>query len=163
MFGKSPTSWIDHAIQGSSPRRLAPLAIHDYNHVPSRPLASPPCPHVPSSLSHGCPPSCCLPAAIPDSSSSNSRATALESAVTAPIKIETTSLTAKTRTAPAPKNAPTKMMASIGYGKGYVYNPSNAYERGCPQGYLPPELGVGRTFFDRADVEPGQHLRFCDL
>lgn len=59
------------------------------------------------------------------------------------------------------RNAPTKMMAAIGYGKGYVYNPSNGYSRGCPQGYLPSELGIGRTFFDPTDVEPGHTLRFC--
>lgn len=59
------------------------------------------------------------------------------------------------------RNAPTKMMASIGYGKGYVYNPGNGYARGCPQGYLPPELGAGRTFFDPTDVEPGHALKFC--
>ena len=59
------------------------------------------------------------------------------------------------------RNAPTKMMSSIGYGKGYVYNPANGYARGCPQGYLPPELGLGCSFFDPADVEPGYQLAFC--
>ena len=59
------------------------------------------------------------------------------------------------------RNAPTKMMKAIGYGKGYAYNPAAGYRRGCPEGYLPPELGAGRTFFDPLDCEPGHSLRFC--
>ena len=66
--------------------------------------------------------------------------------------------------APVPlhlRNAPTALMASLGYGAGYVYNPSAGYARGCEQGYLPAELGEHRRFFDRADVEPGHQLAFC--
>ena len=67
--------------------------------------------------------------------------------------------------APVPlhiRNAPTKLMAKIGHGKGYVYNPSNKYARGCDEGsYLPPELGAARSFFDPNDVEPGYALKFC--
>jgi putative ATPase len=58
-------------------------------------------------------------------------------------------------------NAPTKMMQSIGYGEGYVYNPANNYQRGCAEGYLPPELGRRRVFFDKQDCEPGYALEFC--
>ena len=57
------------------------------------------------------------------------------------------------------RNAPTQLMKGLGYGKGYAYNPSNGYARGCEQGYLPPELGAGRTFFDAADCERGAALR----
>ena len=63
--------------------------------------------------------------------------------------------------APVPmhiRNAPTATMKQLGYGRGYAYNPSNGYARGCEQGYLPPELGEGRRFFDPADVEPGHAL-----
>ena len=60
------------------------------------------------------------------------------------------------------RNAPTRLLKSLGYGKGYVYNPSQGYQRGCEEGYLPPELGSGRRFFDRADCEPGHTMRFCD-
>ena len=60
------------------------------------------------------------------------------------------------------RNAPTKMMKAIGYGSGYVYNPSDGYRRGCAEGYLPPELGHGRTFFDPRDCEPGHELEFVD-
>ena len=66
--------------------------------------------------------------------------------------------------APVPlhiRNAPTKMMQQLGYGKGYEYNPAKNYERGCPQGYLPPELGPGRVFFRSDDCEPGHALHFC--
>lgn len=59
------------------------------------------------------------------------------------------------------RNAPTKLMKSIGYGMGYVYNPGDGYRRGCAEGYLPPELGSGRTFFDANDCEPGHALEFC--
>lgn len=58
------------------------------------------------------------------------------------------------------RNAPTKLMASIGYGRGYVYNPTNGYARGCAEGYLPTEL-AGRRFFDPSDVEAGHALKFC--
>ena len=63
--------------------------------------------------------------------------------------------------APVPlhiRNAPTQMMKGLGYGKGYAYNPANGYARGCEQGYLPPELGVGRAFFDVNDCERGSSL-----
>ena len=63
--------------------------------------------------------------------------------------------------APVPlhiRNAPTKLMKGLGYAKGYQYNPAHGYARGCAQGYLPPELGAGRTFFDEADCEPGAEL-----
>ena len=67
--------------------------------------------------------------------------------------------------APVPmhiRNAPTALMKRVGYSKGYVYNPSNGYARGCAEGsYLPPELGDRRSFFDRADCEPGHTLHFC--
>jgi putative ATPase len=66
--------------------------------------------------------------------------------------------------APVPlhlRNAPTRLMKSIGYGGGYEYNPGKGYERGCPQGYLPPELGVGRSFFNGDDCEPGHALCFA--
>jgi putative ATPase len=58
------------------------------------------------------------------------------------------------------RNAPTKLMASIGYGRGYVYNPTNGYARGCAEGYLPTEL-AGRRFFDPSDVEAGHALKLC--
>ena len=62
------------------------------------------------------------------------------------------------------RNAPTKLMKKIGYGHGYVYNPSNGYARGCAEGsYLPPELGAGRSFWDPSDVETGHSLAFCEL
>ena len=38
------------------------------------------------------------------------------------------------------RNAPTKMMKALDYGKGYTYNPSAGYSRGCEQGYLPEEV-----------------------
>ncbi|CAJ1338538.1 unnamed protein product [Effrenium voratum] len=60
------------------------------------------------------------------------------------------------------RNAPTKMMRSLGYGEGYFYNPSGGYTRGCPQGYLPEEL-QGRKFFDAEDCEPGNRIRFCEV
>ncbi|KAJ1640929.1 MgsA AAA+ ATPase C terminal-domain-containing protein [Pavlovales sp. CCMP2436] len=57
------------------------------------------------------------------------------------------------------RNAPTKMMKGLGYSKGYKYNPSAGYSRGCEEGYLPAELS-GRTFFDPHDVEPADsHAR----
>lgn len=67
--------------------------------------------------------------------------------------------------APVPlhiRNAPTKMMKQLGYSEGYSYNPSNNYQRGCPQGYLPPELGNEIKFFDETDCEPGHSLAFCE-
>jgi putative ATPase len=59
------------------------------------------------------------------------------------------------------RNAPTKLMREVGCGKGYQYNPGSGYQRGCPGGYLPPELGAGRTFFDPRDCEPPHELKFC--
>lgn len=59
------------------------------------------------------------------------------------------------------RNAPTKMMESIGYGQGYVYNPGDSYRRGCAEGYLPSEIGAQRKFFDPCDCEPGHTLAFC--
>ena len=60
------------------------------------------------------------------------------------------------------RNAPTKAMKGLGYGKGYVYNPSDGYGRGCEQGYLPQELGPHRRFWDPTDCEPGHTLKFCE-
>ncbi|CAK9092724.1 ATPase WRNIP1 (Werner helicase-interacting protein 1) [Durusdinium trenchii] len=58
------------------------------------------------------------------------------------------------------RNAPTSMMRSLGYGKGYVYNPAEGYTRGCAEGYLPPQL-QNRKFFSPDDCEPGHNLQFC--
>ncbi|KHN46881.1 ATPase WRNIP1 [Glycine soja] len=44
----------------------------------------------------------------------------------------------------APKNAPTKLMKDIGYGKGYIYTPDNPT---ATQTYLPPSL-LGHKFLD---------------
>ncbi len=44
------------------------------------------------------------------------------------------------------RNAPTKFMKEIGYGKGYKYNPS--YDEPVDQDYLPPEL-KGRDYFSK--------------
>ena len=64
--------------------------------------------------------------------------------------------------APVPlhiRNAPTALMRGLGYGKGYTYAPANGYTRGHGDlGFLPIELGVGRTFFDSGDCEPGYEL-----
>ena len=65
--------------------------------------------------------------------------------------------------APVPlhlRNAPTKMMKEIGYGKGYEYNPGKDYARGCPEGYLPQELGPVK-FFEPKDCEKPFSLKFC--
>jgi putative ATPase len=43
------------------------------------------------------------------------------------------------------RNAPTKLMKGLGYGKGYKYNP--AYAEPVEQEYLPPSL-KGRTYLD---------------
>jgi len=43
------------------------------------------------------------------------------------------------------RNAPTKLMKGLGYGKGYKYNP--AYAEPVEQDYLPPSL-KGRTYLD---------------
>eukprot|EP00434_Breviolum_minutum_P040364 symbB.v1.2.035863.t1/scaffold4928.1/size32776/1 len=59
------------------------------------------------------------------------------------------------------RNAPTKMMRTLGYGEGYIYNPSSGYARGCEQGYLPPEI-QGQEFFSPEDCEPGHSLHFCE-
>ena len=50
---------------------------------------------------------------------------------------------------------------TLGYGEGYIYNPSTGYVRGCEQGYLPPEL-QGQQFFSPEDCEPGHSLHFCE-
>ena len=52
------------------------------------------------------------------------------------------------------------MTRSLGYGKGYVYNPAEGYTRGCAEGYLPPQL-QNRKFFSPDDCEPGHNLQFC--
>jgi len=49
----------------------------------------------------------------------------------------------------------------LGYGEGYIYNPSSGYARGCEQGYLPPEI-QGQEFFSPEDCEPGHSLHFCE-
>jgi putative ATPase len=66
--------------------------------------------------------------------------------------------------APVPlhiRNAPTKLMKELSYGKDYVYNPGSGYARGCDEGYLPATM-TGRRFFDRHDCEPGHSLKFCE-
>jgi putative ATPase len=45
------------------------------------------------------------------------------------------------------RNAPTKMMADLGFSKGYKYNPDHKYE-GDIQDYLPPELKGANWFQD---------------
>eukprot|EP01122_Echinamoeba_exundans_P009169 TRINITY_DN3174_c0_g2_i1.p1 TRINITY_DN3174_c0_g2~~TRINITY_DN3174_c0_g2_i1.p1 ORF type:complete len:577 (-),score=98.78 TRINITY_DN3174_c0_g2_i1:377-2062(-) len=45
------------------------------------------------------------------------------------------------------RNAPTKMMADLGFSKGYKYNPDHGYE-GEIQDYLPPELKGSKWFQD---------------
>ncbi|CAE7905325.1 Wrnip1 [Symbiodinium necroappetens] len=55
--------------------------------------------------------------------------------------------------APVPlhiRNAPTKVMKTLGYGDGYVYNPAAGYTRGCNQGYLPEAIG-DKQFFNKSD------------
>lgn len=48
------------------------------------------------------------------------------------------------------RNAPTRLMKEIGYGKEYKYNPD--YEDGkVVQDYLPDKL-IGRTFLDDLDL-----------
>uniref|UniRef100_A0A803KWZ1 UBA domain-containing protein n=1 Tax=Chenopodium quinoa TaxID=63459 RepID=A0A803KWZ1_CHEQI len=43
------------------------------------------------------------------------------------------------------RNAPTKLMGDLGYGKGYIYTPENPT---APQSFLPPSL-LGKKFLER--------------
>ena len=57
------------------------------------------------------------------------------------------------------RNAPTALMRGLGYGKDYSYAPDNGYVRGHGDlGFLPSQLGAGRTFFDPNDCEAGHQL-----
>jgi len=57
------------------------------------------------------------------------------------------------------RNAPTKLMKTIGYKEGYVYPPDNNYRRGSTEGFsfLPPNI-ENTHFFKEEDVEPGHKL-----
>lgn len=52
------------------------------------------------------------------------------------------------------RNAPTKLMKSLGYGAGYKYNP--AFNEPVDQDYLPPEL-QGVDFFSWGKDKTVQH------
>ena len=50
------------------------------------------------------------------------------------------------------RNAPTRLMKDLGYGKGYVYPPDNNFSSAC-QSYLPDRL-QGRKWFVPDDAPP---------
>ena len=55
------------------------------------------------------------------------------------------------------RNAPTRLMQNLEYGKGYKSPPDNGYVRGCGElSFLPN--GMAGEFFDAKDVEPGNRL-----
>lgn len=49
------------------------------------------------------------------------------------------------------RNAPTKLMKSLGYGKEYLYEPSFAHP--VHQTFMPPELENKRFLHDDSDIE----------
>ena len=52
------------------------------------------------------------------------------------------------------RNAPTKLMKNIGYGKGYVYPPSSTAALAAMQSYLPDDLSCKQFYSEPASRKP---------
>eukprot|EP00729_Bicosta_minor_P008278 gene8278-35315_t len=82
---------------------------------------------------------------MPESGAYNAAVLAVKEAPNAPVPLHI-------------RNAPTRVMKGLGYGKGYTYPPDNGYIRGCEEGFMPKGELHDTTFFNPKDVEPGHTL-----